>query len=50
VLLSQACACKAVADHEIGPDATVPLTEAISATETAGNFIDRIAELLVINR
>ena len=44
--LSRAYDFKAVADYEIGPDATVPLAEAISATEAAENFIDRVAELL----
>ena len=37
---------KAVADYEIGPDATVPLAEAISATDAAENFVGRIADLL----
>jgi uncharacterized protein (UPF0332 family) len=44
--LSRAYDFKAVADYEIGPDATVPLAEAISAIEAAENFVDRIAELL----
>jgi uncharacterized protein (UPF0332 family) len=44
--LSRAYDFKAVADYEIGPDATVPLAEAISATEAAENFVDRIADLL----
>ena len=44
--LSQAYDFKTVADYEIGPDATVPLPEAISAIEGAQRFIDRIAELL----
>ena len=44
--LSQAYDFKTVADYEIGPDATVPLGEAISATDTAQRFIDRIVELL----
>jgi uncharacterized protein (UPF0332 family) len=44
--LSRSYDFKAVADYEIGPDATVPLTEAISATEAASNFVDRIAEVL----
>jgi uncharacterized protein (UPF0332 family) len=44
--LSQAYDFKAVADYEIGPDATVPLAEAISATAVAANFVDRVAELL----
>jgi uncharacterized protein (UPF0332 family) len=43
--LSQAYGFKAVADYEIGRDGTVPLGEAISATNAAENFIDRIAEL-----
>jgi uncharacterized protein (UPF0332 family) len=33
-------------DYEIGPDATVPLGEALSAIEAAQKFIDRIVELL----
>jgi uncharacterized protein (UPF0332 family) len=44
--LSQAYDFKTVADYEIGPDATVPLAEAISAIEAAQRFIDRIVELL----
>ena len=44
--LSRAYDFKAVADYEIGPDATVPLAEAISAIEAAENFVYRIAELL----
>ncbi len=44
--LSQAYDFKAVADYEIGPTATVPLAEAIAATEAAETFVDRIAELL----
>jgi uncharacterized protein (UPF0332 family) len=44
--LSRAYDFKAVADYEIGPDATAPLAEAISATEAAENLVDRIAELL----
>jgi len=44
--LSRAYDFKAVADYEIGPDATVPLAEAISAIEAAGNFVDRITQLL----
>jgi uncharacterized protein (UPF0332 family) len=44
--LSRAYDFKAVADYDIGPDATVPLAEAISATEAAENFVHRIAELL----
>ena len=35
--LSQAYDFKAVADYEIGPDATVSLEEAVSATEDASN-------------
>jgi hypothetical protein len=35
-----------VADYEIGPDATIPLAEAIAATKAAENFVGRIAELL----
>jgi len=37
---------KAVADYEIGPDAAVPLAEAISAIATAEKSVNRIAELL----
>ncbi len=44
--LSRAYDFKAVADYEIGPDATVPLADAITATEAAEDFVDRIAELL----
>ena len=44
--LSQAYDFKTVADYEIGPDATVPLPEAISAIEAAQRFIDGIGELL----
>jgi uncharacterized protein (UPF0332 family) len=44
--LSQAYDFKAVADCEIGPDATVPLAEAIAATKAAENFVSRIADLL----
>jgi hypothetical protein len=44
--LSQAYDSKALADYEIGPTATVPLAEAISATEAAETFVDRIVELL----
>ena len=44
--LSQAYDFKAVADYEIGPDATVPLAEAISATAVAANFVDRVADML----
>ena len=44
--LSRAYDFKAVADCEIGPDATVPLSEAVFATEAAENFVDRVAELV----
>ena len=44
--LSQAYDFKTVADYEIGPDAVVPLPEAMSAIEAAQRFIDRIVELL----
>jgi uncharacterized protein (UPF0332 family) len=44
--LSQAYDFKAVADYEIGPDATVSLADAISAIDAAERFIERIAELL----
>ena len=45
-VLSQAYDFKTVADYEIGPDATVPLAEAISTIEAAQRFIDRIVEVL----
>ncbi len=35
-----------VADYEIGPDATVPLADAVSAIDAAENFIDRVCALL----
>ncbi len=44
--LPQSYNLKAVADYEIGPDATVPLAEAIAAISTAERFVDRIAELV----
>jgi len=44
--LSRAYDFKAVADYEIGPDATLPLAEATAATEAAESYVDRIAELL----
>jgi uncharacterized protein (UPF0332 family) len=44
--LSQAYDFKTVADYEIGPDATVPLSEALSTIAAAERFIDGIAELL----
>ena len=44
--LSRAYDFKAVADYEIGPDASVPLAEAIAAINFAETFIARIAELL----
>ncbi len=44
--LSEAYDFKAVADYEIGPDATVPLAEAVLAIEAAENFVERIAALL----
>jgi hypothetical protein len=44
--LSQAYDFKAVADYEIGPDATVPLAEAIRAIGAAENFVHRLGELL----
>lgn len=48
--LSRAYDFKAVADYEIGPDATVPLTEAVSATEAAEQFVVKIAAILARNR
>jgi uncharacterized protein (UPF0332 family) len=44
--LSRAYDFKSVADYEIGPDATVPLAEAVSAIEAAENFIGRVCALL----
>jgi uncharacterized protein (UPF0332 family) len=44
--LPQSYNLKAVADYEVGADATVPLEEAIAAIETAERFVDRIAELV----
>ena len=44
--LSNAYDFKAVADYEIGPDATVPLAEAIDAISAAERFVQRIAELV----
>ncbi|MGH7046559.1 MAG: HEPN domain-containing protein [Stellaceae bacterium] len=45
--LSRAYDFKSVADYEIGPDATVPIGDAISAIESAAGFIDRIFGLFV---
>lgn len=44
--LSRAYNFKAVADYEIGPDATVPLADAVAAIETAANFVSRVAAAL----
>ena len=44
--LSQAYDFKAVADYEIGPDATVPLAEAVTATDAAEKFVEQISGLL----
>ena len=44
--LSQAYNLKAAADYEIGPDAEIPPARAAAAIETAGSFVERIAELL----
>jgi len=44
--LSEAYKLKAIADYETGPDAVVPLEQAATAVETAGRFIQTIAELL----
>jgi uncharacterized protein (UPF0332 family) len=44
--LPQSYNLKSVADYEIGPDATVPLAEAMAAISTAERFVDRIAELV----
>jgi len=45
--LSEGYKLKAIADYETGPDAVVPLEQAATAVETAGRFIQTIAELLV---
>ena len=44
--LSQAYDFKAVADYEIGPNASVPIAEANSAIASAERFVNRIAELV----
>jgi uncharacterized protein (UPF0332 family) len=44
--LSEGYKLKAIADYETGPDAVVPLEQAAMAVETAGRFIDVIAEFL----
>lgn len=44
--LSRAYDYKAVADYEIGPEAILPLAEALAAIDAAAKFIDGIAELL----
>ena len=44
--LSEGYKLKAIADYETGPDAVVPLEQAATAVETAGRFIQTIAEML----
>jgi len=44
--LSRAYNFKTVADYDIGPNATITLSEATEAAAAAGRFVDRIAELL----
>jgi len=44
--LSEGYKLNAIADYETGPDAVVQLGQAATAVETAGRFIDPIAELL----
>lgn len=44
--LSQAYNLKAVADYELGPDADIPAERATAAIETAGRFVERIADLI----
>jgi uncharacterized protein (UPF0332 family) len=44
--LSEGYKLKAIADYETGPDAVVPLEQAAKAIETAGHFIQTIAEVL----
>lgn len=46
VFLTQAYNLKAVADYEMGPGAVIPPERAEAAVETAGRFIDCIAELI----
>jgi uncharacterized protein (UPF0332 family) len=46
VFLSQAYNLKAVADYELGPEASVPLDRAGAAIDQAAQLIDRIAALL----
>jgi uncharacterized protein (UPF0332 family) len=43
--LSRAYDFQAVADYEIGPDATVPPAEATAATEAAEYFVDPISRV-----
>jgi uncharacterized protein (UPF0332 family) len=44
--LSEGYKLKAIADYETGPDAVVPLEQAATAVETAGRFIQTVAEQL----
>ncbi len=47
--LSQAYDFKAVADYEIGPDATIPLADALAAAEVAEDFVVQVATALAVN-
>lgn len=44
--LARSYKLKSVADYDVGGDAIVTATEAAAAIDTAGSFIDRIAELI----
>lgn len=44
--LAQAYNLKAVADYETGPDSDIPPDRAAAAIETAGHFIESIANVL----
>ncbi len=44
--LSQVYNLKAVADYELGPDADLPAERTAAAIETAGRFVERIADLI----
>jgi len=43
--LPRAYNLKAVADYELGPESVVPLERAAAAIESAGRFVESIAEL-----
>jgi uncharacterized protein (UPF0332 family) len=44
--LSEGYKLKAIADYEVGPEAVVPLQEAVTAVGTAARFVETVAELL----